>query len=242
MNTDHALEAILSHGRATDIPGALDRMRAIEALLPDSDGLKWFDLLYRMVTEAVLADLEIGLWEDRAWVTNLDVIFANLYFDAVRLWLTLPEGAPRAWRPLLDARLRGGIAEVQFALAGMNAHINRDLPVAVVQACRDRGITPVRGSPQYRDYQRINDILTRVEATAVEVLGRGPVGLITRGLGKIDDVLAMWSVRKARSSAWTHAEVLWSLRDTPELAEELVSALDRSTGFAGRGLLLVRVG
>jgi hypothetical protein len=238
MNNDQALEDLLSHGKATDIPTALHRMRAIEALLPDSDGLKWFDLLYRMVTEAVLADLEIGRWEDRAWVTDLDVIFANLYFDAVRLWLTIPEGAPRAWRPLLAARHHDGISEVQYALAGMNAHINRDLPVAVIQACRDRGISPVKGSPQYRDYQRINAILTRVETIAVEVLGRGPVGLITRGLGKIDDVLAMWSVRKARSSAWTHAEVLWSLRDTPELADELLGALDRSAGFAGRGLLV----
>jgi hypothetical protein len=241
MNTDQALADLLSHGPTTSIPAALARMRAIEDLLPDSDGLKWFDLLYRMVTDAVLADVESSHWEDRAWVSDLDVIFANLYFEAVRLWLITPLSAPRAWIPLLDARRRDGITELQFALAGMNAHINRDLPVAVVQACRHRGIKPTTDSPQYRDYKRIDDILTRVETTAVEILGRGPVGLITRGLGRLDDVLAMWSVRKARRSAWTHAEVLWSLQDTPELADELLLALDRSTGFAGRGLL-VRTG
>jgi hypothetical protein len=238
MDTDQALFDLLSHGPATDVPSALEQMRAIEALLPDSDGLKWFDLLYRMVTEEVLAALSLDIWEDLAWITDLDVVFANLYFDAVRLWLTDPASAPRAWAPLFEARHRSGITEVQFALAGMNAHINRDLPVAVVRTCRHRGIGPAKGSPQYRDYSRINDLLERIEATAIDILGRGPVGLVARGLGRADDVLAMWSVRRARKTAWTSAEVLWSLRDLPELADDFICAMDRSTGFAGRGLLV----
>ena len=238
MNTDEALTDLLSHGPAADIPAALEQMRAIEILLPDSDGLKWFDLLYRMVTEEVLSNLDIGGWEDKSWTVDLDVIFANLYFDAVRFWLTTRDATPRAWAPLLDARNRHGITELQYALAGMNAHINRDLPVAVVKACRDKGIKPEKGSPQHRDFTRIDDLLTRVETTAIEILGRGPVGLIARSLGRVDDVLAMWSVRKARKAAWTNAEVLWLLEETPELADEFVCAMDRSAGFAGRGLLL----
>src|SRR5262245_53634517 len=111
MNTEQALSDLLSHGPVTDIPGALERMRAIEILLPDSDGLKWFDLLYRLVTEEVIANIDIGPWQDRAWITNLDVIFANLYFDAVRFWLSAPEATPRAWIPLLDARHHDGITE-----------------------------------------------------------------------------------------------------------------------------------
>lgn len=238
MDIDHTLTDIVSSSPPADIPAVLDRMRAIETLLPDSDGLKWFDLLYRMVTEAILTELESGSWEDHAFITELDVVFANLYFDAVRRWLTAPTTAPRAWTPLLEARRRTGIAEVQFALAGMNAHINRDLPVAVVKACRDRGLRPTKGSPQHRDYQRVDDVLRRIEPPAIELIARGSLSLITRGLGTLDDVIAMWSVRQARAAAWTNAEVLWALQHTPELADQFLLTLDRSAGLAGRGLLV----
>jgi hypothetical protein len=40
-----------------------------------------------------------------------------------------------AWRPLVERRALPGIEPVQFALAGMNAHTNHDLPVAMVTAC-----------------------------------------------------------------------------------------------------------
>ena len=32
-----------------------------------------------------------------------------------------------------------GTAPIQFALAGMNAHINRDLPLALVETCDELG-------------------------------------------------------------------------------------------------------
>jgi hypothetical protein len=238
MNLDDALSDLLAPGPAANLSTILDRMLAIEALLPDDDGLKWFDLLYRMVTEGIVADLDTTPWADRAWLTDLAVVFANFYFDAVYRWLTTRPTTPRAWKPFFDARSRRGIAEAQYALAGMNAHINRDLPVAVVKVCQDRGVAPVSGSPQHQDYERINDILARVEKTAIEVIARGAIGVIARSLGTLDDVLAMWSVRRAREAAWTHAQVLWALRDTPTLADDFLTVLDRKVGFAGSGLLV----
>jgi Family of unknown function (DUF5995) len=47
-----------------------------------------------------------------------------------------------AWKPLFEARFATGIAPVQFALAGMNAHINRDLSIVVCEACAARGTEP----------------------------------------------------------------------------------------------------
>jgi len=55
--------------------------------------------------------------------------------------------------------------------------------------------------------------------------------------GPLDDVLAMWSIQAARDAAWTHAEVLWNLRDLPDLQKDFLATLDEFTGFAGRGLL-----
>ena len=38
---------------------------------------------------------------------------------------------------MLANRSETHIAPMQFALAGMNAHINHDLPMAVVKTCED---------------------------------------------------------------------------------------------------------
>jgi hypothetical protein len=55
---------------------------------------------------------------------------------------------------------------------------------------------------------------------------------------RVDDVVAMWKVRRARDAAWTNAEALWSLRHTEPLRTEFLGALDRMVGLAGRGLLV----
>jgi hypothetical protein len=53
----------------------------------------------------------------------------------------------------------------------------------------------------------------------------------------VDDRLAIFSVRAARDTAWTNAEVLWALKPTPVLQQDYFDRLDRFTGFAARGLL-----
>jgi len=50
-------------------------------------------------------------------------------------------------------------------------------------------------------------------------------------------VLAMWDITRARDAAWTNAEALWALRGTESLANRYLSTLDRTVGFASRGLL-----
>jgi hypothetical protein len=239
MSIDDTLAKILASGPVTDVPAVLQRMSDIEEALPYTDGLKWFTMLYRAVTEQILKDVKANAWADPAWLTELDVKFASLYFDAIRFWLTDRELTPRAWTPLFEARHRPGIAEIQYELAGMNAHINRDLPVAVFQTCLERGVPPVKGSAQHRDYLRVNELLARVEAAMKQT--RGLLDDLVKRLDTLDDVLAMWSVSKARDSAWVNAEVLWSLQPSRDLAHDYLKLVDRTTGFAGRGLL-VRAG
>ena len=50
----------------------------------------------------------------------------------------------------------------------------------------------------------------------------------------------MWKVRKARSAAWTNAQVLWSLRGVPLLRERFFTRLDGLVGLTGQGLLVPR--
>ena len=48
-------------------------------------------------------------------------------------------------RPLVEQRAVAGIEPVQFALAGMNAHINPDLPMTMVSTCAALATAPDAG-------------------------------------------------------------------------------------------------
>ncbi|MGZ8783622.1 MAG: DUF5995 family protein, partial [Gaiellaceae bacterium] len=189
------------------------------------------------VTEAVDERVRPETFADAKFTRWLDVVFANLYFRALRSHVLGPKRPPRAWAALFEARSRKGIAPIQFALAGMNAHINRDLPLALVETCRARRVTPFRNCPQHADFRAIDPLLAETEERVRRDFASGVVGLADEALGELDSVVAMWNVRKARAAAWVNAETLWALRDLPFAAGRYVITLDRMVGFAGRGLL-----
>src|SRR5262245_4527593 len=136
----------------TTVAGVIARLEAIEAALPAIDGLACFNRMYLQVTRQVVNGLEQGFFADRAFMTYLDVTFAGLYFGAA----AAAGGAaavPLAWRPLLEQRADTGIEPVQFALAGMNAHINHDLPLALVATCTALATSPDAGA-HFADYEK----------------------------------------------------------------------------------------
>jgi hypothetical protein len=222
-------------GDVHTIEDVVAAMRAIEAALPENDGVRWFNVLYRRVTEAVQADAT--LWADRPFLERFDVAFAKLYFDAIMSWESNPARAPKAWRPLFQARGDNKLLPLQFALAGMNAHINNDLVLALDRIARSEQQYPSREGERHRDFQRVNDVLERVEVELQPVLSTGVIAAIDVALGDLDTILAMWKVRHARDTAWTNGEVVWHLRTAPLLRSDYLARLDRMVGFAGRGLL-----
>jgi hypothetical protein len=235
---DASLLRTLCRARVDTVADVIACMRAVDGVLPPDDGLKWFNILYLMVTEEIERDLVAHRWADEEWLHRLDVEFARLYFDAIIQWLQDPATCPRAWTPLFERRFHPGIARVQFGMAGMNAHINRDLALAVVRTCEACGHVPRRGTAQHADYDRVNKILEEVEIRAMKRMATGLLGQLATQLGRVADVLAMWNVRTARDAAWLNSEVLWTLRPMPEVGAHYLGVLDRMTGYAGRGLLV----
>lgn len=235
------LSELTTRRRATSIAEVVDIMTTIDRELSDADGLWWFNHLYLRVTLAVLGAVAADTFRDPAFLERLDVVFANLYFDAVRAGDVNPRAAPPAWRPLFQCRHQRGILSIQFALAGMNAHINRDLPAAIAATCLAMDGAPAPGRAQHDDFTKVNDLLEAVEAQIKVEFSTGIIALVDAAAGDVDDLLAMWNVRAAREAAWTHADVLWTLRTSPALRDQFFLRLDRFTGFAGRGLLLPAV-
>jgi hypothetical protein len=235
-----SLDRILDNTPVHSIEAAIAVMRAIDETLPDSDGVKWFNRLYLRVTVSVGTAVGAATFNDAAFLTKLDVVFANLYFSALAAASVDIAAAPSAWRPLLRARNTAGIARIQFALAGMNAHINRDLPDGIVQSFLALGGDPIADDLREQDFDSVNEILERVEEEVKTEFTIGVVGAVDRLGGPVDDALAMWKVRAARSAAWTNAQVLWQLRGVPRLRDRFFTKLDALVGMTGRGLLLRR--
>jgi hypothetical protein len=224
-----------------DIADVVRRLRTIEESAPRSDGVVCFARLYREVTEGVGADLTRQGFADARFLEQLDVHFAELFFSALEAYGRDPARAPSAWVPLFAQRSQRGIAPLQFALAGMNAHINRDLPVALVTTCRALGLDLREGSREHADFERVDALLARVERHVKSAYLTGWLAWLDRlvhRLRRIDDVVAMWDVGRARDAAWTNAQALWALDDEQPLADDYLLVLDRMVGFASRGLLV----
>lgn len=220
----------------TSIGDVIRTMEAIDRLCSAVDGLKWFNALYLDVTRAVAQRTASQGFRDTAWLLRLDVCFAELYFGALRMAL----GGGRAagcWRALLDRRKNAAIARIQFALAGVNAHINHDLPVAIGQACEGSGTSPLHGSTQYQDYTSVNSTLdSLVDSAKQQLMVRLP-GDALPPVSHVEDAVASFSVCAAREAAWNNAEMLWALRPVPPVRDRALETLDGMTAFAGKALL-----
>jgi hypothetical protein len=211
--------------------------------LAPADGVACFNGLYLQVTRAVRERLgQEGFFENPAFIARLDVVFADFYFDAFDAFDTAAreERVPDAWRPLFERRhLVGQIQPLQFALAGMNAHINNHLAFSIVARYREAGNRgPEDGSPEHADFLAINAVVEAVERSVADDFSAGIVGVADVALGRVDDVFVMWNIANARRTAWNLAQVLWRVRDDAVVTIGIAGMVGDLVGFAGYGLTL----
>ncbi|MFI6447734.1 DUF5995 family protein [Kitasatospora sp. NPDC050543] len=218
-------------GRELTVDQIVDRMREIGRGLGDSDGVGVFNRMYLTVTELVRDRLAGAYFDDPGTVAELDALFAGRYLTAVDA-AAGGRRPPACWRPLFELRAHPGIHPLQFALSGMNAHIEHDLPFAVVDTCRLLDREP---HDLAADYRRINELLAQVEGEVRESLLPGPDALDLAG--PLAHVLGVWSIDRAREAAWASVLALWELRRVPLAYGALGVALDGSVGMVGRALL-----
>jgi hypothetical protein len=210
------------------------RLNEIDAALPGGDGAAVFNRMYLSVTEAVAAALAgAPVVRDPAFMEHLDVTFASLWLDA---YDARGDALPRAWAPLFERRDDHAVLPVQFAVAGMNAHIAHDLPVAVVRACHDFGASP-EDAKVSEDYEAVNRLLAAAESTVRRSFLSEAGQAADDRVGPVVHLISSWNIDMAREAAWVSAEALWALRDAAPLARRYENALARSVGMASRLLL-----
>jgi hypothetical protein len=215
----------------TPVDAVVSRMRALDAALPERDGVAVFNRVYLAVTEESDRRVDSGGFTDPRAAITLDVRFAERYLAAVDA-AAADRRPPACWRPLFQLRRHPGVRPLQFALAGINAHIGHDLALAVVDTCRTLGCDPAELEDEF---DRVGDLLVSLEERIREELMPGPD--LLQIADPLTHLLGSWSLERARDATWAAARALWTLRRFEDVAEEFTERLDAAVGFAGRMLL-----
>jgi hypothetical protein len=233
--------------RPADVPAVVDLLTRLQDCLDrvppllGSNPLADFNKLYRTITESVLHRLDTGRFRDPQFLALLDVQFATRYFDALRAWTAAGRECPRVWGVIFKRIDGPDCRALPSAVAGVNAHINFDLPFALINTFERLNIGPADDSDQHHDYLQINDIF----AEAIPDLRRSYLDkvqlLIDTMNGDLDDWWQGEMVEYSRNVAWRNAQKIWAVRhDLDSVARER-ERLDEISALLGR-LLLSKLG
>ena len=227
--------SVVSTSHPTTVDGVIDRLSTIERALPARDGVAVFNRMYLDVTERVAAAIDADDFGDAAFMVELDVRFANLWLLAYEA-VAAGRKPPSAWKPLFEERGSVGVLPIQHALAGMNAHIEHDLPLAVVETCRVRATSPSVATVS-EDYQRVNDVLAAVESEVRRSFLTAIGKQVDQEIGAVVHLVSAWNIDKARDLAWINVETLWAVRKLEKLYGRYAAMLSHTVGMGSRILL-----
>ena len=190
-------------GRAPTIADVLSTMQSrLETMPAGREPQAEFLGTYRRTTQAVAAAVVTGSFEDPGWVESWDVAFARLYLDALDADLTGVGRVPRPWRLAFHAP--STTSPLVHVLLGINAHINNDLPRALLAVISDDDFADPRVvDRRRRDHERIDGVLaTRVAAEDRNLSQHSARSLLDRALQPLNRVSSRRFLREARQKVW----------------------------------------
>ena len=180
----------------------------LEPLQATGDPRRYFHATYQRTTIAVAEELKRGGFADPEWVERWDVAFADLYLDALQASLAGREPS-RPWAIAFGAP--ADLPALRHVLLGMNAHINYDLPQALVAVISDEQFDdPALLERRETDHQAIDAVLASRVAAEDDELTRlsGPAPLLDRLLRPFNRRGTQRFLREARDKVWANAIAL----------------------------------
>jgi hypothetical protein len=208
----------------------------------DEDGIASFTRLYHEITCGVQEAVTNGLFEAGSFIVDLDINFARRYLDAVRK-LTAGEQAPLCWATLFDVRSDEEVPTLDYAVAGVNAHVNFDLAFALLTTWETHP-DPAERDAQHRDYCRINDIFY-AKMNALQEEFHSPFARFGDGswIDRLGNLFGDLLVRETRDLAWDAAMRMWAHRNDPDWEEYRTAEehrIDHKAAILARGIMATR--
>jgi hypothetical protein len=225
-----------SAGRVQCVDKTIREMtRRFDALASSCDHNAIFSLTYLRVTEEYRLTIDGPFFDDTPFVNYEDTLFARYYFAAFDSWAAgRVEQVPRAWRVAFDAAKSRSVSASGDLLLGINAHVQRDLPLVLYSA----GLVRPDGTSRKADHDRVNIILNRVADDVIAEIARrfDPTVDDTALPGGLDgtalfQILAAW-----REKAWRNAELL-AAAPTSEARELVVAAIEQDAAMEARAIV-----
>ncbi|HEY0903282.1 MAG TPA: DUF5995 family protein [Marmoricola sp.] len=213
-----------------------DRLAPLAASC-DHDAI--FSLAYLRVTENVKAAADSGYFADRTWLTQVDAVFAQMYFDTMDAWHTGDRASvPHPWRIALaasDNRTMSGLGDFML---NMNAHINNDFPHVLA----DVGLTAADGTSHKPDHNAYNQRLDSLYHPVFdEMADRFDPMFNTFDAGPADELVVSTIMRGWREMVWRHAEALATTRGKPALRAIVVSEIEEYAAAQAQLIKLVPI-
>jgi Family of unknown function (DUF5995) len=172
------------------------------------DQRRYFHATYQRTTIAVADEIKRGGFGDPDWVERWDVAFADLYLDALEASLA-GRRPSRPWDIAFSAP--ADLPPLRNVLLGMNAHINYDLPQALLAVITDEEFGDAALlARREADHQAIDGVLASRVAAEDDELTRlsGPPPLLDRLLRPLNQLGTQRFLREARTKVWANTIAL----------------------------------
>ena len=189
-------------------------LRTVALAAGDASG--YFPALYSRVTARIGASIDEGTFADGPGIDRFATRFASHYVAAADDHLRGPVCWQACWNVASDPQL----LIVQHLLLGINAHVNYDLPRAVVEVADERGdLLSIR-----HDFDAVNDVLADTYVDVIKDLDR--VSRWVNSAARLGGGRAFnFSLRLARARAWQAASAMYPL--TADARRGYADELDR---------------
>lgn len=193
---------------------------------------------YQMMTLNMLKAVEQDEFHDSNWVNLLLHRFADYYFIALDQYEADPQAAPLVWQLAHNATRSGNTMAIQTLLLGVNAHINYDLVLTLVDVLSPewKSLDEMKREQRYHDHDRVNTIIAAtIDAVQDEVIEPAmPImDFVDQVFGGLDEYLISKMIRNWRENVWEHATQLLNM-DGEGSREEIITRVENDAMKIGK--------
>ncbi len=197
---------------------------------------------YALMTQNMFAALGEGRFRDPAWVVRLLSRFSDYYFAALEAYERQDTAIPTVWQLAHDAAAQSHLFSAQHLFLGVNAHINYDLALTVVELLGPiwPTLSPEQRQLYQQDFDHVNVIIKETtDQVQDEVLERHDRIMAWMDLvsGPLDEWFIGWLITGWRDEVWQRAVAMMACADAAA-QESLRLELEKASLVRGRRILL----
>ena len=203
-----------------------------------NDSRRIFLSCYQLMTLNMLKAVERDEFFDSKWVNQLLNRFADYYFIALDQYETDPLAAPLVWQLAHNATRNSKAMAIQSLILGVNAHINYDLVLTLVDVLAPewRTLDVSQRKNRYNDHDRVNTIIaSTIDAVQDDILEPAMpfMEFVDTVFGRLDEHLISRLIRNWRENVWNHATHILSLENNQRKLE-LIGLVEKDALKIGR--------